>query len=51
MTINETDEMIEHLLANCNAAMAAAAALMHSEEGTVIEHMVGARILSSPVGE
>jgi hypothetical protein len=40
MTIDEKDEMIKHLLADCDTAMIATAALTQSEEGTVIEHKV-----------
>jgi hypothetical protein len=35
--VDEEDEMVEHILANCNVAMAATAASAHSSEGTIIE--------------
>jgi hypothetical protein len=38
--VDEEDEMVEHILANHNAAMAATAASMHSSEGTIIEREV-----------
>jgi hypothetical protein len=38
--VDEEDEMVEHILANCDTAMAATAALVHSSEGTIIEREV-----------
>jgi hypothetical protein len=35
--VDEEDDMVEHILANHNAAMAATAALVHSSEGMMIE--------------
>jgi hypothetical protein len=35
--VDEEDEMVEHILANRDAAMAATAASAHSSEGTIIE--------------
>jgi hypothetical protein len=35
--VDEEDEMVERVLANRDAAMAATAALVHSSEGTIIE--------------
>jgi hypothetical protein len=37
MTTDEQDNMIEKLLADCDAAMAATAASTQSEEATIIE--------------
>jgi hypothetical protein len=41
MTTDEQDNMIEKLLADRDAAMAATAASMQSEEATIIERGVG----------
>jgi hypothetical protein len=38
--VDEEDEMVEHILANRDAAMAATAASTHSSEGTIIEREV-----------
>jgi hypothetical protein len=38
--VDEEDEMVEHVLANRDAAMAATAASAHSSEGTIIEREV-----------
>jgi hypothetical protein len=38
--VDEEDEMVKHILANHDAAMAAAAASAYSSEGTIIEHEV-----------
>jgi hypothetical protein len=38
--VDEEDEMVEHVLANCDAAMAATAASAHLSEGTIIEREV-----------
>jgi hypothetical protein len=35
--VDEEDEMVKHILANCDAAMAATAASVHSSEGPMIE--------------
>jgi hypothetical protein len=35
--VDEEDEMVKHILANRDAAMAATAALAHSPEGPIIE--------------
>jgi hypothetical protein len=40
LTIDEEDNMVEHILANWNAAMAATAASTHLSEGTIIKHEV-----------
>jgi hypothetical protein len=40
MTTNEQDDMIEKLLADRDAVMAATAALTQSEEATIIEREV-----------
>jgi hypothetical protein len=40
MTTNEQDDMIEKLLADHDAAMAATAASTQSKEATIIEHEV-----------
>jgi hypothetical protein len=37
LTIDEEDDMVKCILANCDAAMAATAALTHPSEGTIIE--------------
>jgi hypothetical protein len=38
--VDEEDQMVEHILANRDAAMAATAALAHSSEGPIIERKV-----------
>jgi hypothetical protein len=38
--VDEEDEMVEHILANRDAAMAATAASAHSSEGPIIEREV-----------
>jgi hypothetical protein len=38
--VDEEDEMVEHVLVNCDAAMAATAASAHLSEGTIIEREV-----------
>jgi hypothetical protein len=38
--VDEEDEMVEHILANCDAAIAATAASAHSSKGTIIEREV-----------
>jgi hypothetical protein len=43
--------MVEHILANHNAAMAATAVSLHSDEGTVMECEVSDKDLSGPAGE
>jgi hypothetical protein len=40
MTIDEEDKMIEWIMADHDAAMAATAVSPHSEEGKVLEHKV-----------
>jgi hypothetical protein len=37
LTVDEEDDMVEHILANHDAAMAATAESTHSSEGTIIE--------------
>jgi hypothetical protein len=39
--VDEEDDMVEHILANRDAAMAATEALAHSSKGTIIEREVG----------
>jgi hypothetical protein len=38
--VDEEDDMVEHILANRDAAMAATAASAHLSEGTIIEREV-----------
>jgi hypothetical protein len=38
--VDEEDDMVERILANRNAAMAATAASAHSSKGTIIEREV-----------
>jgi hypothetical protein len=38
--VDEEDDMVEHILANHDAAMAATAASAHSSKGTIIEREV-----------
>jgi hypothetical protein len=45
--VDEEDDMVEHILANCDAAIAATAASAHSSKGMRLVK----RILSGPVGE
>jgi hypothetical protein len=43
MTLDEQDELIQHVMANCNAAMAATAELMTpmgTSKGTLVERDV-----------
>jgi hypothetical protein len=50
MTVNDKDTMIENILADCNAALAAKAGLMQLKEKTVIEYEVDNEDFG-PVGE
>jgi hypothetical protein len=43
--------MVEHILANCDAAMAATAASMHSSKGTIIEREVSQEDFVQSAGE
>jgi hypothetical protein len=40
VTADEKDEMIEEIMANCNATIAVTAALMQSEAGTIVEYKI-----------
>jgi hypothetical protein len=40
LTVDEEDDIVKHILANRDAAIAATAASTHSSKGTIIEHEV-----------